>query len=259
MAIRKKITTLFLNERFIFTIIILNALILFVQEMGVNEIWLNTLDVVCTLLFAVEMIVKHKEWGIKQYWSNGWNRMDGILVILSLPSIFAYIWPEAIINVHFILTLRLLRVFRFFRVFHLFPNFTKILNNLKLAFRQSFSIFVGFGILLFVFSLISCAIFHTASPTYFGNPLESLYSIFKLCTIEGWYDIPEAVVQGSPTWSIHLVRLYFVSILVGMGLIGMSIINSIFVDAMVSDNNDAVLKKLEELEKTIKNEKKSTK
>ncbi|MCQ2343293.1 MAG: ion transporter, partial [Paludibacteraceae bacterium] len=218
MAAQKAITRLFLNNRFVFTIILLNALILFIQEMGVNTLWLNTLDVLCTLLFTVEMIIKHKVWGAKRYWSNGWNRMDGILVILSLPSIFAYIWPDAVFNVHFLLALRLLRIFRFFRVFHLFPNFTNILDHLKLAFRQGFSIFVGFGILLFVFALISCAIFHTASPTYFGNPLESLYSIFKLCTIEGWYDIPEAVSSGSPSWSIHLVRLYFVSILVGMGL-----------------------------------------
>ena len=74
-----------------------------------------------------------------------------------------------------------------------------------------------------------------------------------MCTIEGWYEIPDAVVQGSPAWSIHLVRIYFIAFLVSMGLIGMSIVNSIFVDAMVSDNNDAVMKKLKEIEKKIDN------
>jgi len=47
------------------------------------------------------------------------------------------------------------------------------------------------------------------------------------------------------------VRLYFVFILILGGIIGMSFINSIFVDAMVSDNNDDVMKKLEELEAKI--------
>ena len=47
------------------------------------------------------------------------------------------------------------------------------------------------------------------------------------------------------------MRLYFVFILILGGIIGMSFINSIFVDAMVSDNNDDVMKKLEELEAKI--------
>lgn len=246
---------LFLNDKFIFSIILLNAIILFTQEMGVNLWWINALDVFCTLIFVIEMVIKHIEWGFKGYWKDGWNRLDGVLVVLSLPSIFSYIWPDAVTNFSFILALRLLRIFRTFRLVHLFPNFTQIMKNIALALRECFSIFVGFGILLFIFSLVSCAIFHNAAPDYFGTPLESLYSTFKMCTIEGWYEIPDAVAQGSPAWSIHFVRLYFISVLVSMGLIGMSIINSIFVDAMVSDNNDAVMKKLEEIEKKIDNKK----
>lgn len=242
---------LFLNDRFIFSVIIVNALILFLQEMGINLFWLNALDVVCTLLFVIEMVVKHVEWGFKKYWSDGWNRMDGILVLISLPSIFSYFWPEVLANLSFVLALRLLRIFRTFRLIHLFPNFTKIMKNIALAFRECFSIFVGFGILLLIFSLISCALFHDAAPEYFCTPLESLYSTFKMCTIEGWYEIPDAVTQGTSTWSVHFVRLYFVAFLVSMGLIGMSIINSIFVDAMVSDNNDEVMKKLKAIEKKL--------
>lgn len=246
---------LFLNDKFIFSIILLNAIILFTQEMGVNVWWVNGLDVLCTIIFVIEMIVKHVVWGLKGYWKDGWNRMDGVLVLLSLPSIFSYIWPDAVTNFSFILALRLLRIFRTFRLVHLFPNFTQIMKNIGLALRECFSIFVGFGILLFIFSLISCSLFQGAAPEYFGTPLESLYSTFKMCTIEGWYEIPDAVVQGSPAWSIHLVRIYFIAFLVSMGLLGMSIINSIFVDAMVSDNNDAVMKKLKEIEKKIDNKK----
>ena len=244
---------LFLNDRFIFSVIIINALILFLQEMGLSMLWLSVLDIVCTLLFVVEMVMKHIEWGFKKYWSDGWNRMDGILVLISLPSIFSYFWPEVLANLSFVLALRLLRVFRTFRLIHLFPNFTQIMKNIGLALRQCFSIFVGFGILLFIFSLISCAIFHNVAPDYFGTPMESLYSSFKMCTVEGWYEIPDVITLGAPKWSIHLVRLYFISFLVSMGLIGMSIVNSIFVDAMVSDNNNDVMKKLNEIEKKLNN------
>ena len=246
-----KIKSIFLSDRIVFIVIILNALIIFAQEMAINLKWLNVLDVICTLFFMIEMIVKHMEWGFKGYWSNGWNRMDGILVLLSIPSIFAYIWSSVFSGFSVVLVLRLLRVFRTFRLVHLFPNFTQIMKNVGVALRQCVSIFVGFGILLFIFSLISCALFHDAAPDYFGTPLESFYSTFKMCTVEGWYEIPDAVTQGSPAWSTHIVRLYFIIFLISMGLIGMSIINSIFVDAMVSDNNDEVLQQLKDVKKEI--------
>lgn len=247
------IAKVFLNEKFVFSIIILNAFVIFVQETGVNNLWLNCIDILCTIIFTIEMIVKWYMFGTKGYWHYGWNKLDGTLVILSVPSLISYAIPSISFNISFLFVLRLLRVFRFFRIFHLFPNFSKIVKNLKLAFRQSFSVFLGFGVLILVFTLITCALFRDISPTYFGTPMESLYSIFRICTIEGWYEIPNSVAENSPIWALHFVRIYFVGILVTMGLIGMSIINSIFVDAMVSDNNDEVLKKLEDIETQINN------
>ena len=40
-------------------------------------------------------------------------------------------------------------------------------------------------------------------------------------------------------------------VIIGGGIIGMSLINSIFVDAMVSDNNDDVKSQLSEMEAKI--------
>ena len=46
-------------------------------------------------------------------------------------------------------------------------------------------------------------------------------------------------------------RIYFSLLLFLGGIIGMSLVNSIFVDAMAADNNDDVLEKLSQLEKKI--------
>ena len=48
-----------------------------------------------------------------------------------------------------------------------------------------------------------------------------------------------------------LARIYFSILLFMGGIIGMSLVNSIFVDAMAADNNDEVLEKLNELEKKV--------
>jgi voltage-gated sodium channel len=47
------------------------------------------------------------------------------------------------------------------------------------------------------------------------------------------------------------VKLYFSLLLIVGGVIGLSLINSVFVDAMVSDNNDELNKEVADLHKKI--------
>jgi voltage-gated sodium channel len=45
--------------------------------------------------------------------------------------------------------------------------------------------------------------------------------------------------------------IYFIFVVLSGGILGLSLVNSIFVDAMVSDNNDELEKKIERLELKI--------
>ncbi len=255
LNVMKILKTIFLNERFIMAVILLNSTVIFLQESGYNPLFIKVIDVLCTLVFLVEMIVKQMDKGIREYWRSGWNRFDGILVILSLPSLIGYFVPS-LLAFSTVLILRILRVFRFFRLIHLFPDFTVIMRNVRLAMRQSFSVFIGFLVLLVVVGMVNCSIFGSLAPEYFGTPLDSIYSMFRLCTVEGWYEIPEAIVANvDASWG-HVVKLYFSILLFAGGVIGLSIVNSIFVDAMVSDNNDEVLRQLAEIRKKLDDMKK---
>ena len=238
-------------ERFILFIILLNSIIMFLQESGISSPFLNLLDALCTIIFLVEMIGKHIELGIKDYWKSGWNILDGTLVVLSIPSLISYIVPTGMLDLSFLLILRVLRVFRFFRLVHIFPNFATIIKNLWKALRESFAIFVGFLILIVVFALLSCALFKDAAPQYFGTPWDAIYSTFRMCTVEGWYDIPDVVANAMGPSAVAWVRMYFVFILIAGGIIGLSLVNSIFVDAMVSDNNDELEKEVQSLTHTV--------
>lgn len=242
---------IFLNDKVIFAVILLNSLMIFLQESGIDSVVVDTIDAVSTVFFLVEMITKLHIWGVRKYWRDGWNCLDGVLVILSLPSLMVYAFPNIGMNISFLLALRLLRVFRFFRMLHLFPNFSRIVQNIRVAFRESLSIFVGLFILIVITSMINCALFRDVAPEYFSSPLDSMYAIFQICTIEGWYDIPNSITVGMSLWMTFLVRAYFIIVLVMLGFIGMSIVNSIFVDAMVSDNNDEVIRRLDAITKDI--------
>ena len=83
---REKIRQVLLNERFILVVILINSVLIYAQVSGYENYFMGILDTICTFIFLFEMIVKHKEYGVKGYWSDGWNRLDGSLVILSLPS-----------------------------------------------------------------------------------------------------------------------------------------------------------------------------
>jgi len=240
----QKRQNIFLNDKFILLVILVNAVIIFLQESGIHNPLISAIDIICTIIFIIEMVAKIANLGLRGYLSKGMNVMDGTLVLLSLPSVVSYFFPYEMLDLSFLLVLRVLRMFRFFRVVHFFPNFGTIMRNFGKAMKDSLSVFAGFIIMIIVVSLISCALFRSQAPQFFGTPADSIYSVFRMCTVEGWYEIPDTICEGlSPTWAV-LVRVYFVLVLVLGGIIGMSLVNSIFVDAMVSDNNDALEKEV---------------
>jgi voltage-gated sodium channel len=118
--------------------------------------------------------------------------------------------------------------------------------------KASFLVFLAFIVFLIIFSILSATLFSKFAPEYFGNPAISLYSTFRLFSVEGWYELPEAIaVNGGLKWGFF-ARCYFSILMFLGGIIGMSLINSIFVDAMAEDNNDEVLDKLKQIENQIK-------
>ncbi len=242
-----------LGEKFILFVILVNSVVIYLQVSGEHSGLLTGLDVACTLIFIVEMIVKHRALGLKGYWSNGWNRMDGILVLLSLPSLVALFFPVEAADFSVLLILRLLRTMRFFRFIHFFGSgITQISKGFKRAMVVSRSVMAAFFLIIVIFGLINCSLFQNVAPDYFKTPMQSIYSIFQLFTVEGWYDIPNAVANGmSSPIANGLVKAYFCLLLVAGGIMGMSFINSVFVDAMAEDNNDDVKQQLKEMEQKI--------
>lgn len=249
---KKLLKDIFLNEKLILLVIVLNAIVLFMQESGFENPVLLVLDLACTFIFIIEMIVKHAVLGFKGYWESGWNRLDGVLVILSIPSLMVAFLPTLAFDLSFLMVLRVLRVFRFFRLVHAFPGFVQIMKNFKTAMRQSYAIFLGLLLMIIIFAMIGCSLFRDAAPEFFNTPLDAVYTTFRIFTGEGWNEIPDAVATSmGGAWG-HVIRLYFCSVLLLGCIIGMSLLNSIFVDAMVSGNDDDINEKLDKIEEQLK-------
>lgn len=224
------------NNDVILLLILLNAVAIFLQEFQIENPILNTFETLFTIAFILEVYFKIKTRTFKVYISTGWNKLDFILIAASIPSLFSIF----VFDLEFLLIFRVFRIFKFFRLLQYFPRINSILPGLRRAIRASYLIFFGFFTLLFIFSMLSCAMFKNIAPEYFGNPIDSLFATFQVFSIEAWNTIPDLIAQRSNHTIGLLSKLYFALLMFFGGIVGLSIMNSIFVDAMVSDNNDAL-------------------
>ncbi|MEO8934783.1 MAG: ion transporter [Xanthomarina sp.] len=253
----QKFRSLFLNEKFILLVIFINAIVIFLQGFESNlaiNAGLEHFDNFITLLFITEIIIKIREYGGKGYFSLNWNVFDFILVVIAVPSLLFSVADTSYIDLDFLLVLRVARAFKFFRFLRFFPDIDHLINGVKRAIKASLVLFLGLFIFIFIISIISTFLFRDFSPEYFGNPLKSFYSVFKVFTVEGWYEIPDQLAKtvsiDSPRISVFITVFFSLILLLG-GIFGLSIVNSIFVDTMVSDNNDELEAKVLSLEKKI--------
>jgi len=245
---------LFLNNEFILLLILINSVILFIGGYLPSEkhkFIFTIVDNTITGLFIIEIIVKLKVFGIKSYFSSSWNVFDFILILLSVPAFIAFVLNLNLIDFSFLLIFRILRVFKAFRFFKFIPDIGKLVGGLKRAFKTSVFILIGFFIYIFIIGILSYNLFQNTGSEYFSNPLISLYSTFKIFTIEGWFEIPEEITSNYNDLKSFFTYLYFILIVLTGGILGLSLVNSIFVDSMVSDNNDELERKVDNIDMKI--------
>ena len=253
---RNPVATFLIKEPTVLSVIVLNAVVLFLNAFpsikastyGV----LHWIDYGCMVFFVIEAAIKIRRSGFQGYWQNGWNKMDFFIVVISLPLLASPFFSAALEDFAVLLLLRLGRLLRFSRVMRSIPHAAEVWRGVIRALRASVAVFMVLFALNLILAMGANILFHDAAPEHFGDPLIAFYSLFKVFTIEGWYEIPEALdpltVSGG---TIFLMRGYFVvSVLVG-GLLGLSMANAVFVDEMTADNTDNVERMVAELHEEL--------
>lgn len=242
----------FLGEQVILSAIVLNILVLFVlsfDDLSHRLYFLEYLDNLLTLFFFFEMLVKVRYFGWKSYFASDWNKLDFMIVVLTTPSLLLLFFDLP--DFSLLLILRALRVAKFFRFLKFVPNLNAILNGVGRAMRASVFVLMAFFLYNIIISLFTCYLFKDIAPEHFGNALTATYSIFKMFTLEGWYEIPEVIAARVDPRLEFFTKFYFIFIVVTGGVFGLSIVNAIFVDEMVADNNDELEKRINQLEGKI--------
>jgi len=202
-------------------------------------------DFGCVIYFLVEIVLKIGKEGWRQFWTSNWNRFDFTVVVLSAPVLLSPVLDVHDLSV--LLALRLGRLFRLFRVMRFIPNREHLFLGIRRALKASLGVFLALLLINLVLSLGATQLFGRWAPEYFGNPVLATYSLFRVFTLEGWYEIPAAIAQTAPPIVGLLARLYFVGAVLVGGILGLSLANAVFVDEMTMDNTQSLEKKVDRL------------
>jgi voltage-gated sodium channel len=245
------LTRFFVEDRYISIVITINAAVLFLLSFKPLEgnLWLDIIDVVCLLYFVFEAFFKIRLLGWKGYMASAWNRFEFIIVVASVPSMLL-VFEASLYDLSFIFIFRIVRVLRFFKFIRFIPNLGELAAGVRRAFKASIFVLLAFFVYSFLNALVNCRMYQDVAPDLFGDPLNSYYNTFKVFTIEGWFEVPEAVIRVGELGdgAAFFTKFYFILIVLTGGLFGLSIVNAIFVEEMLRDNNDDLIRKVDDIQ-----------
>jgi voltage-gated sodium channel len=226
------------DERLVTAIIVLNAALQFLRAYPrwEDDGFLLALDYGCTLYFVVELLLKVGLLGFREYWKSGLNRFDFIVIVAASPHLLTPFFE--VTDLALLLLLRSVRLVRLLRLLHFIPGRDRLLANAIQALRASVGLFLALVLYNFVLGLTACYVFRDTGSPYFADPFTSMYSLFKVFTIEGWHEIAESVGLDAPHGVGFIARGFFIFAVLTGGFVGISLANAVFVDRMVADNTN---------------------
>lgn len=252
----------FYNERIIYTLIILNVIVIYLHSFNVFSKYFQLfeiVDIMFTLFFIVEISVKinnEKKMGNKfiSYLKSPWNRLDFFSILFAVPSIGVLIISDLEVFAGFAV-LRSLRIFKLLRVIEFIPEGRRISSQLYKALKGVSFVIFTFFIYTTIISLISVTLFRDVAPSYFQNAFESFFTIFKIFSGDGFSDIVGIIQENSSPLFTGFSKVYFVAVVFSGSILGLSLINTVFIDQMnqVAKQSDLEeLNKIDSLAKEIK-------
>ena len=237
LKIRKPI----INDQILLILILTNTLVIFLHSFdGLKQYFyfLDILDVIFTIIFIWEIsihIVQSSGVNVaekfKNFHNDKWNKIDFYSVLLAIPSIGVLFVDDLEIFAGFTV-LRSLRIFKILRAIEFIPEGKEISSKLLKALKGVFFIIVAFIIYSTIVSLISVTLFKSSGPSFFSNAFDSFFTIFKIFSGDGFSDVVAEIISNSSLEFGYFTKLYFVMIVFTGSILGLSLINSVFIDQM---------------------------
>ncbi len=143
-------------------VVLLNMALMCMPYEGMSDAYAARLEGLASMIswmFIVEMALKLLGLGCKAYWADGWNQLDGTIVIMSVVEmVLTAIFEGGGIKLSFLRILRMLRVVRVLRLMKSWKGLYKIILTFGKALPQMGNIFVLMSLILVIFALLGMQI-----------------------------------------------------------------------------------------------------
>jgi voltage-gated sodium channel len=183
-------------------VILLNAVILGLMTMtGLTEAQVHTLDVLdhaCLVVFCIEIGLKLLVLRVG-FFKSGWNVFDFVVVAIALAP------GSGELSV-----LRSLRALRLMRLATALPAMRRVVSGMFKAIPGAASVAGVLLIMYYVAAVMGTNFFRDGNPELFGDLGASLFTLFKMMTLEGWPDIADKVLENHPNaWPFFVLFIIF--------------------------------------------------
>ena len=222
-------------ELFVIFIIIFSALVVGVKTYSMSPLMLQVisiLDWLITIFFLIEISIRFiSEENKKDFFKNGWNIFDTLIVTISLIPIEDS--EMAVVG-------RLIRIFRVLRMVSMIPELRILLTSLMKAMPQLGYIVLMLFIIFYIYAAVGSIFFESINPTLWGNISISMLTLFRIMTFEGWADIMyESMTVYPLSW------MYYLSFIFLTTFAFLNMVIGIVVNVLEEEHRQARLKKEE--------------
>ena len=194
-----------LFETFVIAVIIFSALVVGMKTydipsslFGIVEI----LDWTITIIFLFEIIIRFiAEPNKSQFFKNGWNIFDTLIVVISLI-------PAESTDMAFLG--RLIRIFRVLRMVSMIPELRILVNSLVKALPQLGYVMLLMFIIFYIYAAMGSTFFRHINSELWGDILISMLTLFRVMTFEGWTEVMYETMQVYRlSWVYYLSFIFF--------------------------------------------------
>lgn len=211
-----------LKSNRIFEFAVIAVIIISALEIGAKTYdlpgFLNTallgLDWFITIFFVVEISIRFiADHDKKNFFKNGWNVFDTLVVVVSLIPIN---------DSELALLARLVRIFRVLRMISIIPELRTLITSLLKALPQMGYVVLLMFIIFYIYAAVGSYLFADINPFLWENIAVSMLTLFRVMTFEDWTDVQYETMEVYP-WSwifymtfIFLTAFAFLNMVIGI-------------------------------------------
>ncbi len=191
----------------IIVIIAINAVVLAMDAIPSTSLAygdiLMAIDGFILWIFVAELTLRLIAYREK-FFSDPWNMFDFAVVAISfVPAAGGF------------QALRAFRVFRVLRLISAFPRLRSVVSGLLKSIPGIAAVALLLLLFVFVAAILATNLYGTGVPHYFGDLWTSMFTLFKVMTLEGWPDVADQVMAVYPSaWIFFLIYILITALTV---------------------------------------------